>query len=666
MNILGVVFALSAAWSSSPVISGSVVNSGGAPVQGARVFLEPGLSGNLLETRSGEGGVFTFPNAPEGLVGLFAIAEGHAFGGMSLTVAVADSIANVRVQLGDPGSVSGKIVDPRNKPIGGARITRVLLTPGKVSIPLAKLQAFGFSEPVSSSDGSFTVSHLPVGATVALKVGHPDYAQAGATGISVGETKTKIAMNPGVLVRGRALARGGQTPVANAQVILKRAVEPHDAVVIRTDASGNFVSRLEPGPYFAQAETPDYKSASWEKLNVTGETPEVRLTLHVGGVGAITGVVADAVTAKPVAGAKLSLSARGTETSRTSTGPTGEFSFSAAEGDNIVTLDGAPGYLAPEQSAFKVSVVPGQSVNLPTFWLVAIPSYSVQVIDADLKPVPGAVVSILRPAQFGWRLTDANGRTPLQFGSLPSDGVIVGIVEHPTLPLGAVFALDRTKADNSQVLLMPLASVHGEVVAKRGKELVGAVVGAVLADAPFADDVLLWQTLARDGGVFEWGGVVPKAPLKIIAKAGADSVGESPDTTFEMGERKDVGRIVVEEGVSGKSLYGKELKWRDNPVIGGAPSDAPRPGVVVYCNATEASAVIEGLSTAKTLFGDRLEWAVVVNGAYTGPTGSVCVLRGAPPGSASTYLVDQDSRVVLETFGMPPLRALQVLVPTTP
>jgi hypothetical protein len=62
-----------------------------------------------------------------GVVGLVAHAEGYAFGGRTVTVAVAEARANTDIVLRRPVALGGKVVDPKGDPIAGARITRVVL-----------------------------------------------------------------------------------------------------------------------------------------------------------------------------------------------------------------------------------------------------------------------------------------------------------------------------------------------------------------------------------------------------------------------------------------------------------------------------------------------------------------------------------------------------------
>ena len=141
-------------------VSGTVLDERRNPVYDARVFIEPGLGGVLVETRTSADGAFAFQDVRPGGTGVFAIAEGYAFGGRHVEVALADTVSVV-IRLGAPGMISGRITSFDGSAVEGARVTRVgLLGASKVGIPLAKLAALGFREPVSDAEGCFTVPDL--------------------------------------------------------------------------------------------------------------------------------------------------------------------------------------------------------------------------------------------------------------------------------------------------------------------------------------------------------------------------------------------------------------------------------------------------------------------------------------------------------------------------
>ena len=671
MTLTGLVLALGSAVLGMTTLSGQVIDASGAPVAGARVFLEPGLAHALIETEASAEGRFRFEDVAPGGVGLFAIAEGYAFGGRHVHVTVADELPAVTIQLGPSGAITGTVTDFKRRPVEGARVTRVgLLGPSKVGIPLAKLKAFGFAEPVSDADGRFTVGRLPDGVLVVLKVGHARFAQEAVTDVAVGDGDVRVTLYPGVVVRGVVRSRDRQRPVLKAAILLRNAQPPHDTAVAFTDGKGEFALRVKPGVYLYQAAGVAYRTPGWHKLTVTGRQPMQEVSLTVAGVGTVAGKVCDALSGEPIAGARLTIESNGNVADIVRTGAAGVFESAVVEGETIVRLEAAPGYHPPELRAQRVRILESERSEVPTFWLAPIPTYTVRIVDEEMVPAPGVIVQVLRPAQFGWRVTDARGKVPIRVAALPPDGLIVGAAEHPREPLGALFALRPEDVEDAKVQLLPLGSVTGRVVNTDKRALEGAVVGAVVAPL-FAEELVdeplwLWRAVAARDGRFRWDAVVPHVPLCCIAALSETISGESAPFAIEPSGSKDVGNVVVEGGAARKSLQGKSLKWYDNPLLGGALPDKKtrkeRPAWVMYCNADDAAMVIESLAVARDILArPDLLFAVVVEGPYACESAPFPVLRGKAPGPATTYLVGADGKVVLETVGMPPVRAARDL-----
>ena len=340
----------------------------------------------------------------------------------------------------------------------------------------------------------------------------------------------------------------------------------------------------------------------------------------------------------------------------------GEFHLTAAEGENVLYFDSTPGYLPPDPRAMRVTVPPGAPVELPGLWLVPLPTYKLQVVDEDeSSPVAGAVLTLVRPWQFGWLPTDEGGMAQVRVVNLPQDGRIIGIAEHPTKAAGAVFALDRASSAGAKVKLLPYGTVTGVVVNEKGKPVADAIVGAAFPDSPVDDPLLLWRTVTDAEGRFRWDAVVAGVPQR-CAVAGAGGGGESANFNLAPKETKDLGTLTVsglgkkENGGAGFNL----AKWRDErTVCGKEAKGVGRPSVVVFCDQGAAGPVIEGLDQALRAT-KRSDWdgAVVVRGGYACREGSLPIYAGVPPGAATTYLVDADGTVTLRTFGLPPLRHL--------
>ena len=661
--IVGCILAVSLPLDTNTV-TGMVVDKAGKPVPGARVFLEPGPGGGLREGVLDEDGAFRFDDLPLEIAGVFAVAPGHGFAGRSVRVNLIDPVSPFTIVLPPTDTLSGRILNAQGKPVADARIIGLgLLGQHPVGIPLTKLGSFGFGLPRSGERGQYEISQLPAGETIALKIAHSDYASEGVAGAKVGDKDFRIALYEGVIVQGSVLSRERRIPVTNAAILITNAQPPFNTAIAKTDDTGAFALRLKPGVYICRALGPGMRSAGGEELRITSSSAQPRVKLLVAGTGYIHGAVKDVTNDVPIGGARVALYTNGNRSAIARTGPSGEYRMAAMEGKHTLRLEFAPGYFPPNSQDTPVEVAQGRETEAPGLWLAPIPAYKLTVIDGDGLPVPGAVVSLVRPHQFGWRRADGEGTASLLVGTLPADGRIVGIAEHPTLPRGALFAVNTQDGQNARVQLLPFSTVSGVTVDDRGRPLAGVVVGGALALDEFAP-LVIWRCVSGDDGAFRWPGVVPGAPQRCMAWAGKEARGESAPFNTAPGERKSLGNLVIADGEDQKSLLGERLRWEQLPPITG-----PIPGrdglagkraLVVYCMAQEADMVIEGLERARELAGlPDVVFAVVVQGAYQREDGAIPVYAGAAPGQASTYLLDVDGRVRLETFGLPPLFALR-------
>ncbi len=641
-------------------VSGHIVGPDGAAVEGAQVFIESGMDADLIRAVTGSQGQFAFQGVAAGRAGVFAIADGQAFGGRTVTVGTDDAVTGVGIRLEPAGNIQGTVSNEDGEAVEGARITRVaLLGSDPVGIPLAKLQAFGFEEPRSGAGGAFSVGRLPQGRQIALKIGHPQYAQKGVEGVTVGTENVRVALDPGTLVRGEVVSRDGY-PVNNASVVFTNAEPPHDSVLSQSNSQGEFAVRLGEGAYAFRADAGRYSSPAWQQIGVSREHPQIRVTITVAAKGRITGEILDASTQEPVAGARLRLDAQGSRAAVVRTGASGRFSVDATVGENILRFESAAGYQPPSDRAFRVMVSEEEEVELPTMWLARVPAFRVEVVDAEMEPAPGVVITVLRPAQFGWRVTDADGAATIQVAALPEDGPIIGLAEHPDRPEGALFALERQDAGGARVQLLPLETVTGRVVDGRGRGLQGAAVAGMLYEDAETASVPLWRTVSQSDGRFEWPAAPARTPLQIVAAAGAHSGGaEDVYVTGESGEME----VALSGAGQGDSLLGKLLEWEGLPRLSGPPPEGDgRPMVLVYCAAAEAEMTAAGVAAAAEVW-ERLGVgaAVVADGPVELSSAGAPVLQGAPPGAARTYVLDSGGTVVFETFGLPPLQAVRGL-----
>ena len=664
MRIVAFALMLCSSAMGMSTLSGKVVDGSGEAISGAQVFAEFGMSGPVHMQRVTSTGVFRFEDVAPGAVGVFAVADGYSFGGRSFNVSVADDIAPITVVLTWAGEVSGFVRNARGKPITGALITRVVLLGQKVGIPLSKLSSFGIETPRSDARGRYTIGQLPEGSTIALKAGHAQYAQEGVGGISVGARELDITLQQGVLLRGGVVTRSDRVAVIKALVVIRNMLPPGDTALTQSDGFGRFAIRLKPGTYQYQITAANLMSAGWQNFDISGSAREQQVNFYVGRKGQIRGTVKDAATGSPLPDVRITLRSQGNLAAMSRTGPSGEYQFSSIEGENVIEVASASGYFPPNPRATGVRLAAGQEIELTDIWLAPIPQYRLQVVDDQDAPVVGAVVSLLRPRQFGWHATNAEGWVDLQIGSMPPGDQIVGRVEDRDRPLGALFALTRKDAGGAKVQLLPLAVARGKVVSDRGKVVTGALVGGIFPGESADEMLLLWRVLSGRDGYFRWDALVPGIPQRFIARARTGTVGTSEIFNAALGGEVEVGPVTIAGAQPDTSFLGRRLTWDAGRVLCGAlpeEKDSEKGGMlVVYTGEREADRVLDGLKNTREILGaDGPGMAVVVDGVYTCRESNIAVLVGRPPTAATTYLLDSAGKVVLETFGLPPLRALQ-------
>lgn len=656
----------------SSTLSGQVLTLDGTPVPEARVFMEQGLAGSVRESRSDREGFYRFEDVSSGTVGVFAIAGKYAFGGLSVTVPDNENVQDLTIHLRPQGTLSGKVVNEEDDPVSGARIIRIGLmnepqagnpnATTKLGIPHAKLEPLGFEPVVTDSKGQFTVPALPQDGVIALKVACHGYAQQGITGLETGASDVKVVLKRGVLIKGRVLTRASKTPLSGALIILRNAQPPHDTSLTNSDGAGEFAIRLEPGVYLYKASGGDFRGIGWEELLVSGQQPTQNLVIYTVGSCAIRGKVANAVTGDPVPGARIVLRAFGNPDSSARTNAQGDYTLEGVEGENTVILESAPGYILPERNARPVNAADNESVDLPTFWVLPTPEVELTIVDEALEPAPHCVVTLAQPPQFGWQAVDTAGRVSLNMRQLASEGVVLGIAEHMTSNHAALFAFDARETKEPVVQLLPITTVTGHTEDASGSPVPGVIISIVVAEDQAESPI--WRTVTGTDGRFEIPSVVPHVQLQCIAQTPSGDIKSSP-FLLEPSSVHDIGGLTVPESAQGVSLRGQELQWQAFPRIGG-PNIAKREkraAVLAFCQRDQIAMISEGWHHVSTLLAEpSIDFIVVADASpSTAIEPELPLLQAVKPGTATTYLVSSERKVVFETFGVPPVAAIRQL-----
>jgi|GEM_PF-4829041 len=288
-------------------VRGQVVDSTGAPVEGAwvaaRPVFEPG-SPYSPEVRqaatTGSDGTFHLEALPPGDLTLTG-HQGTLHSDTAVRLEPGERLGGVRIVLeaGEEVRVVGRVTDGDGLPLAGAHVH------------LSARQPNGSQGGVSTntrSDGTFSFDSSTEGAPTAggpmtyeLQVDHPGYLEhrrpLGTAGdlAALGSETSPLAIvlaEGGTTVSGILVGEGGE-PVAGATLILEIPTRPGMRVGFRSDRSHISMSRpdgtfefrdVEPGRWVLNAQHPAWVDAALDEPVEVGTAPvdDLRLTLERG------------------------------------------------------------------------------------------------------------------------------------------------------------------------------------------------------------------------------------------------------------------------------------------------------------------------------------------------------------------------------------------------
>jgi len=279
---------------------GRVVTAAEDPVAGAEVRLLPRpQSSSMMErffqrrlgldrdaTHSDAEGAFVIENVAEGLYNLRIEASGFAPAEVpGLEIPAGDGLVDLGTVVVETGvRVEGRVVDPDDRPVAGARIRAVPQGSGWGN---RRNQPF---EGTTDAAGHFAFGDLRRGERVSLLAEKPGYAKGQLEGVEVPtEEPVEIVLEPAARVSGTVKDPEGR-PVEGARVAvdvsggrgwgLSRSSDP-----TRTDAEGRFtLADVPPGDVTLQADAEGYLRDGLLHLRVEpgARVEDVEITLTPG------------------------------------------------------------------------------------------------------------------------------------------------------------------------------------------------------------------------------------------------------------------------------------------------------------------------------------------------------------------------------------------------
>jgi uncharacterized GH25 family protein len=358
-------------------ITGTVINSDGKPVAGAKVSAfalessqarrerlrstEPARK-PLASTQTDVKGNFSIDAAKNAVVDVQVDAAGSL---PDVTRVAADDGEAGVIQLSSAAMKQGAIT-AGGKPLANATVIVATLTTDTV-ITTDAAGRYSLPDP----------AHSP--SRVIVK--HPDYALASQTQSTFTPGHLDIAMDAGVALSGRVVAEDGQTPAENA------TIEVDDLPTTKTAADGTFTIAHAPKKWrhiVARIEN---------RFAVRESGSDKPIVLRLAKAATVSGNVRDSKTQLPLAGAevsamiaRMSMSLREAESSSAITDAKGNFTITDLSGGEYELSATRPGY---SMMNVRLSVTPGQSAQ-KTLYGAQLGRIAGTVVDDDRRGVAGA------------------------------------------------------------------------------------------------------------------------------------------------------------------------------------------------------------------------------------------------------------------------------------
>ncbi len=471
-------------WAQNKVIV-RVVDTQNVPIAGASVEAQiwserqKPIAGQITDQNGAA--TFDLPSGANGKLanGSFSVAaKGFAFNN---AVMKADTL---EVKL-EPGAIwRGKVTDEAGKAVAGAkvRVTNALKGVdwensrrpfGEKNLALYTAQ--------SGADGSFEIADVPVDWNLSYYVENPKFAINNGSGALAGVEKL-IKMAPGGGVRGRILDLEGK-PLS--QILVYAAPTPRGAGGNggKTDENGVFdIKSLTPGFYnivVYQLEKLDFVLPRVMGVQIevgkVADAPDMRAVKGV----EVKGIVRDAATQKPLAGASIIAQEKNDTSASNTSGADGRFTLRVAPGRYKVYLSGPPeGYIRPEdQRNVLVSETELNAAEI-SFDLKKATVLRGTLVDEAGKPLQTKIkvdsnysmnTFIESDAAGKWQF-EPQGARPVQLGGGDDEDGYSEVISPLSIEIGT------EKETTITLRKMPWQVLPGRVLTLDGKPLPGAQI----------------------------------------------------------------------------------------------------------------------------------------------------------------------------------------------
>lgn len=427
-----------------------------------------------------ERGVFHIDNLPFGSYAVQAQAEGR-IARAACRLNREAPVADVLLVLQESVGISGRVVDPTGAGVPGATIYPLLLD-GKERQSSALLA----DVTLADGEGNFALPWLEVG-TWTLQARAKGFAPTTASPMATGTQDAVIQLEPGVPVSGRTVEEGA--PAADVEVTLATVGRNAPEVAVRSDQQGNFIfEAVGPGNFEIRGKKAGQIVKDAPLQLVVANLPQEGIVLELVPGGVARGRVIDRdngdgipsviIRALLVGGGRLRLVAEPSDAE-------GHFEIVGLNpGTYEIVASEAPGYsqFRRNQSAVKVNVAPGESLEGISIVLSRGVVFEGHVVDTEGKPVGGSRV---HGRVRGWQDQQTTGKDGAFTLSRLNGGETIRVMASTTSARSTEQIFDIPSAGLSGVeLVLEQATdglIAGVIVDRRSQPFQGRV-SLALAD----------------------------------------------------------------------------------------------------------------------------------------------------------------------------------------
>jgi large repetitive protein len=583
------LFAALAALPLNAAISGSVMNSDGKAIAGAKISI---FAPETLTSRR-ERLVSKTPQRQA-----LATATSDANGNFRIEPPKDATIVDMRI---DAAGYAPDASRQQNDDESGAVIlvraeskTGTVRAGGK-GVAGATVVWMGASEHVATTDenGRYTAPD-PAKWAGRLLILHPDYARLEES-VPQGKRDLDRTLNAGVKVAGKVVAEDGTTAAGDAAIFID------GWPTTKSGADGTFTVAHAPKDW------QEVHAISGSRIAARASTGT--LTLKLGKGASVTGNIKDMKSQLPVAGAEVMLNTGGRgmggggfAVRSTFTDAKGNFTISPLPAGSYGLNPNRPNYTIPNTN---VSVTAGQTQSKP-FYATAVARVTGVVVDEDKKPVAAARVAAQSAGREGMFMmmgrpgmgsraaaSGPDGRFVLRVSQLDSDVQLEAAKKGYPQVKSPIMRLTSGERKGNVSLTIPRGvAFSGKVLDKNGKPVSGVSVDA-----------------AESQG--DMGGPMRRMIIAGAAGRTEESVTTASDGTFNIRLKEGKYDVVFKrEGFAAKTLRAQTVAANEKPV-----EVTLEPGVEISGRVVRNGAGVEGVNINGMSEGGMTQ-------AITGPDGS--------------------------------------------